>query len=65
MDEPSIPKKEVFTACGGKITDASSYPGALYHGERVYFCTRACLKAFEAAPDPFMAGEIEHPLSDE
>jgi YHS domain-containing protein len=27
----------------------------------VYFCTRACLRAFESDPDRFMAGEIEHP----
>ena len=36
----------------------------MYRGERIYFCTRACLRAFERDPDPFMAGEIEHPEED-
>jgi YHS domain-containing protein len=55
---------EAITVCGGRIKDPNIYPNALYHGERVYFCTRACLRAFEADPDPFMAGEIEHPEED-
>jgi YHS domain-containing protein len=49
------------TACGGVIDDPENFPSAIYRGERVYFCTLACLKAFEQNPDPFMAGEIEHP----
>ena len=53
------------TACGGRINDTSRYPSALYRGERVYFCTRACLRAFEADPDPFMADEIEHPREED
>ena len=53
------------TACGGKIKDTSSYPSAIYRGERVYFCTLACLRVFEQNPDPFMAGEIEHPLDED
>ena len=58
---PSSEGNEVFTACGGRIEDPNQYPSARYQGECVYFCTRACLLAFEAAPEPFMAGEIEHP----
>ena len=61
----SSPDQQAVTACGGKIKDPDRYPSALYKGERIYFCTRACLRAFEAAPDQFMAGEIEHPVDDE
>ena len=53
------------TACGSEIRDASQYPSAMYRGEVVYFCTQACLRAFELDPDPFMAGEIEHPEDDD
>jgi len=34
----------------------------MYHGEEIYFCTQACLEVFLLNPEPFMAGEIEHPL---
>lgn len=53
------------TVCGGKFSDPERYPSAQYRGETVYFCTRACLRAFESAPDAFMAGEIEHPMDDD
>jgi YHS domain-containing protein len=62
---PSSEGNEAVSACGGRIKDSNQYPSALYHGERVYFCSRACLRAFEAAPEPFMAGEIEHPTESE
>lgn len=67
MDEVgAIPTPEYKTACGGKLKDPANYPSALYQGERVYFCTTACLSVFEQDPDPFMAGEVEHPTdSDE
>jgi YHS domain-containing protein len=52
---------EYKTACGGKLKDPSKYPSAIYLGERVYFCTRACLHTFERDPDKFMAGDVEHP----
>jgi len=55
----------VVTVCGGKISDPDRYPSALYRGQRVYFCLRACLRAFEADPDRFMAGEIEHPTDED
>jgi len=56
---------EYKSACGGKLKDPTNYPSADYRGERVYFCTLACLRVFEQAPDAFMAGEVEHPLEDD
>lgn len=53
------------TACGGKIKDPEQFPSADFKSQRVYFCTRACLLAFEADPERFMADEIEHPLGEE
>ncbi len=61
----AAPLPEYKTACGGKLKDPTNYPSAMYRGERIYFCTRACLRAFEGDPDPFMAGEIEHPIHEE
>jgi YHS domain-containing protein len=49
------------TACGGTLKEPDRYPSAEYRGQLVYFCTRACLRAFESDPDRFMAGEIKHP----
>lgn len=60
--DQNIPKYK--TACGGFIKGPSRYPSALFHGEQVFFCTKACLKAFLENPEPFMAGEIEHPPED-
>jgi YHS domain-containing protein len=62
---PETNNPEIRTACGGVIKDPSQYPSSIYQGKRVYFCMTACLRAFELAPDRFMAGEIEHPLDDE
>ncbi len=56
---------EIKTVCGGVLKNPSNYPSAEYRGRRVYFCTNACLRAFEEAPDRFMAGEIEHPMDDD
>jgi YHS domain-containing protein len=53
------------TACGVKLKDPTNYPNANYRGERVYFCVRVCLQVFEQDPDPFMAGEVEHPTEEE
>ena len=53
------------TACGGFIKDPSRYPSATFHGETFYFCTQACLNVFLNDPEPFMAGEIEHPLDED
>ena len=50
------------TACGATISSLENFASAVCRGERVYFCTLACLKVFEENPDPFMAGEIEHPI---
>ena len=65
MEEEAQTPYIAKTACGGKIKDTTGLPIALYRGERVYFCTLACLRAFEQDPDPFMAGEIEHPTDEE
>lgn len=58
---PPPPKPAYKTACGGKIKDPANYPSADYRSERIYFCTRACLRVFEQDTEPFMAGEVEHP----
>ncbi len=63
MTETQAP--EFKTACDGLIRDPSQYPSAEYRGERVYFCTKACLSTFEKNPEAFMSGEVEHPLDDE
>ncbi len=55
----------IRTACDGILKDPAGYPTALYHGKVVYFCTRACRRVFEADPDRFMAGEIEHPTQED
>lgn len=59
-----IPEKEILTVCGGKIKNPEKYPSAMFHGEKFYFCTDACLKMFESDSERFMAGEIEHPVDD-
>jgi len=61
----ATPLPEFKTACEGKLTDPTNYPSAMYRGERVYFCTRACMRVFEQDPDLFMAGEIEHPMDED
>jgi len=60
---PLLPEYE--TACGGKLKDPTNYPSASYQDRQVYFCTRACLRVFEQAPDAFIAGEVEHPIEDD
>lgn len=62
MSPLSSPESLAQTACGGKVKNPEKFPSALFNGEPVYFCTHACLRAFEANPERFMAGEIEHPL---
>lgn len=59
--KPTIAK----TACGGKLKDTSGYPSAKYSGEQIYFCTAACLRAFEQDPIVFMSGAVEHPLAED
>ena len=64
MDE-SQSKQKSETVCGSEIREPDKYPSSLYRGEVVYFCTGACLRAFEGDQDRFIAGEIEHPEGDE
>lgn len=49
------------TAYGGLVDNPEAFPSAVYRVERIYFCILACLRACEENPDPFTAGEIEHP----
>ena len=60
IDQPKS-NSPIIAACGGVLEHPQRYPSALYRGKQVYFCTKACLKAFQQDPDQFMAGEIEHP----
>ncbi len=61
-----IPESQIIkSACGGDLKDPSLYPSADFHGETIYFCNAACLKAFLKSPEAFMAGEVEHPESEE
>jgi len=59
------PLPEYKTACGGVLKVPENYPSAIYRDERIYFCTRACLRVFEQDPDPFMAGAVEHPMEED
>jgi hypothetical protein len=63
--KPATQPPEYKTACGGNLKDPTNYPNATFQGDRIYFCTHGCLPVFEQAPDPFMAGKVEHPLDDE
>jgi len=65
MNQGDEEKEEAVTACGGKLTDTTGYPSAIYRGKRVYFCLHTCLRVFESDPDRFMAGEIEHPATED
>jgi YHS domain-containing protein len=53
------------TACSGTLKSTDGFQSAMYGGERIYFCTQACLRVFEQNPDDFMAGKLEHPLEAE
>ncbi len=64
MESPPALEPLTHAACGGKLSGPAQYPSAVYRGQRVYFCTYACLRAFESDPDRFMAGEIEHPAEE-
>lgn len=55
----------ILSVCGGKLDEPEKYPSADYHGQRVYFCTQACLRAFEQDPERFIAGEIDHPTEED
>ncbi|GAB1471712.1 hypothetical protein MASR2M66_25900 [Chloroflexota bacterium] len=58
-------KQIMKTACGGTLKDPTGYPSAIYNANRIYFCTHACLRAFEYDPSSFMAGEVEHPIRED
>ncbi|MBI3360663.1 MAG: YHS domain-containing protein [Chloroflexi bacterium] len=56
---------EALTVCGGRIKPDETTPQAEWRDRRLYFCARACLRAFEGDPERFLAGEIEHPTDDD
>jgi YHS domain-containing protein len=58
-------KPQYKTACDGRLRDPTGYPSAVYLGEKIYFCKQACLRVFKRDPDPFMAGEVEHPIHED
>ena len=62
--EENRSKPILKNVCGSEIRDQDQYPNARYRGEVVYFCTVACLRAFQGDPHRFIAGEIEHPAED-
>lgn len=62
QSDPSSLPASAKTACGGTLKNTDGFPSAIYGGERIYFCTQACLRVFEQHPDDFMAGKIEHPF---
>ncbi len=65
MKTPPNSPTQYLTACGGEINNPQDYPSAVFQGRQVYFCNKACLRAFEQDPERFMAGEIDHPIEEE
>jgi YHS domain-containing protein len=66
MAQSIIPQnKPAQAACGGNLKNPESFQSSPFRGDRVYFCTHACQRAFESDPEGFMADEIEHPLEEE
>jgi YHS domain-containing protein len=66
MADPVLPADgELQTVCGGKMDEPEKFPHSSFHGKKVFFCTHACLQAFESDPEGFMAGEIAHPDEDD
>jgi YHS domain-containing protein len=61
LHERELPR----TACGGKLKKTDGFPNDTYNGELIYFCSQACWLAFQAHPDEFMSGQIEHPIVNE
>jgi len=49
------------TVCGGRLGDESEAVRIEYQGQVYYVCHAGCRRAFEADPERFLAGEIEHP----
>lgn len=64
-EAPPPPPNLTLSACGGSLADPSRYPSEMYQGRRVFFCLEACRRAFQRAPDQFMAGELPHPSADD
>ena len=63
MEQQTTPTP-ILSVCGGALDEPEKYPSVEYKGQRLYFCTKACLRAFEGDPERFLAGEVEHPDDD-
>ncbi len=59
IEQNAIPVQSFHTACGEVITNPDDYPSAIHNGKRVYFCTAACLEAFQTDPKHCMADTLE------
>jgi YHS domain-containing protein len=62
---PPSQANQTLSVCGERLNYPPRYPCAFYRGQRVYFCKKSCLKAFEQDRDRFMAGEISHPTDED
>ena len=63
--EQSEKQQVIKTVCGGILTEPEKYPSVIFKDERLYFCTRACLRVFEQNPQAFLDGQVEHPLEED
>jgi len=63
--EQSENQPVIKSVCGGILTEPEKYPSAVFKDERLYFCTRACLRVFQQNPQAFLDGEVEHPLEED
>ena len=63
--EQSEKQPVIKSVCGGILTEPEKYPSAVFKDERLYFCTRACLRVFKENPQAFLDGEVEHPLEED
>lgn len=62
---PVSQPNKTLSVCGERLNYPPRYPCAFYRGQRIYFCKKACLKAFEQDKERFMAGEIPHPQEED
>lgn len=54
--QPALTRRDQpVTVCGRGIPgDPAYYPRALHQGQVLYFCTQACLDAFQSDPQRFL-----------
>jgi YHS domain-containing protein len=63
--EENKTRSVVKTVCGGILTEPEKYPSMIFKDDRLYFCTRACMRVFQENPQAFLDGEVEHPLEED